>query len=183
MKIETRKIRAASKFMAKNDAREYLCGIRINNKFIEATNGHIAVRMDSGIKTNKDIIVKLIGRIPAKSIDTELVFKNGKNTAYHYDGFKNLVGVQLFDVIDGKFPDLEKVIPSILKKTEFPNINAIYLKVIHDAFAGNRDDFFGAKAVGYEINKVAIFKLGEIKNTLFGNPLIIIMPMREELEK
>lgn len=55
MKIDTCKLRAASKFMAKGDVRNYLCGIRINSKFVEATNGHIAVRMDSDVKTKREM--------------------------------------------------------------------------------------------------------------------------------
>lgn len=180
MKISTNKIRAAIKFMAVGDVREYLCGVRINNKFIEATNGHVAVRMDSGIKTKLDVIVKLIGRVPAKSKDVELVFSDGKNTAYHYDALGDLIGVQLFDVMDGRFPDLDKVIPKEYSKGEFPNLNSKYAKIFHDAFSNGKDDYFGVKAVSYGVGEKVVFKLSEIKHITYGNPVIIIMSMLEK---
>lgn len=179
MKIQTNKIRAAIKFMAVNDVRDYLCGVRINNKHIEATNGHVAVRMDSEIKTKRDVIVKFIGRVPAKSKDVELVFLDGKNTAYHYGALGELIGAQLFDVVDGKFPDLDKVIPKEYSKGEFPNLNAKYAKIFHDAFADGKNDYFGIKAVSYGIGEKIIFKLSEIKSVTYGNPVIVIMPMSE----
>lgn len=181
MKIETCKLRAASKFMAKNGVRHYLCGIRVNSEFIEATNGHIALRMDSGVKTKKDIIISLIGKIPAKSIETHLCFSGGKNTAYHYDGFKRVVGVQLFEIKDGKFPDLDKVIPKDFVIGKYPMINAMYQKVFYDAFSSKRDDNFGIKAVSYDTNEKLICKLTGIKEHLYGNPTIIIMAMREDV--
>ena len=180
MKIATCKLRAASKFMAKGDVRSYLCGIRINSKFIEATNGHIAVRMDSDVKTKRDVIVRLAGRIPAKSVETELCFSKDKNTAYHYDGFKQVIGVQLFEVEDGKFPDLNKVIPEKFTIGKYPLINAMYQKVFYDAFADKKDDQFGVKAVSYDTNEKLICNLTGIKNYIYGNPTIVIMAMRED---
>lgn len=180
MKIDTCKLRAASKFMAKDDVRNYLCGIRINSKFVEATNGHIAVRMDSEVKTKRDVIVRLIGKIPAKAVDTELCFVKDKNTAYHYDGYKQLVGVQLFEVEDGKFPDLNKVIPKTFVIGKYPLINAMYQKVFYDAFADKKNDLFGVNAVSYNTNEVLVCKLTGIKDHTHGNPTIIIMAMREE---
>ncbi|QAY18001.1 DNA polymerase III beta subunit [Pseudoalteromonas phage C7] len=180
MKIDSCKLRAAQKFAAVNDPRYYLCGIRINGKHIEATNGHVAVRMDSDVSTKRDLIVSFKGKIPAKAVETVLTFKKGKETAYHYDGMMNLISAQLFDIVDGKFPELDKVIPTEMTKGEFPNINSIYLKLIHDAFAGGKNDYFGAKAVSYGVGEKVVFKLPSLKNHTFGNPVIIIMPMSEE---
>lgn len=179
MKIESCKLRAAQKFSASNDLRHYLCGIRINNKHIEATNGHVAVRMDSEVKTKRDLIIKFNGKIPARAVETVLTFSEGKETAYHYDGLMKLISAQLFDVVDGKFPDLNKVIPNDFKKGEFPNLNSIYLKLIHDAFSSGKTDYFGVKAVSYGVGEKAVFKLPDLKNHMFGNPIILIMPMSE----
>jgi len=53
MKIQTNLLRAASKFQAKDDVRYYLNGIHLNKGKIEATNGHVAIVLDTGEK-NKD---------------------------------------------------------------------------------------------------------------------------------
>lgn len=49
MIIQSKLIRAALVCAAKNDVRYYLCGIHITPKHIEATNGHVALRMEHGI--------------------------------------------------------------------------------------------------------------------------------------
>ncbi|MEH2773061.1 hypothetical protein QE222_27160, partial [Klebsiella pneumoniae] len=48
MIIPSKLIRAALVCVAKNDARYYLCGVHITPKYIEGTNGHVALRMQHG---------------------------------------------------------------------------------------------------------------------------------------
>ncbi|WP_346729583.1 hypothetical protein [Serratia marcescens] len=66
MIFPTRLLRAALVCVAKHDPRYYLEGVHITPKYIEATNGHVALRMEHGIKTRKDIIVKFDGAVPPK---------------------------------------------------------------------------------------------------------------------
>lgn len=88
MKIKTCKLRAADEFRGKGDPRNYINGIRINKSHVQATNGHIAISMDSEIKTRMDIIVRFVGKIPKSAIDTKLTFSANGNVAYHYGPMK-----------------------------------------------------------------------------------------------
>ncbi len=74
MIIQSKLIRAALVCAAKNDVRYYLNGLHITPKHLEATNGHVALRMEHGIRTRKNIIVQFEGPVPAKAETTELVF-------------------------------------------------------------------------------------------------------------
>lgn len=179
MKVNTSKIRAAIKFQAKVDVRFYLCGFRINEEYIEATNGHVAVRMDNCEGFVGDYILNLIGSIPAKSVTTEFLINDC--VAKHFDINDNLVGAQAFDVIDGEFPNLNKVIPSESYKGEFPAIQIKYMSLFEKAFKKGGLNYCAVKPTSYDNRKAAVFKLCfETDNEEFGNPVIIIMPTRED---
>lgn len=182
MKIKTQILRAADEFRGKADVRRYINGIHINKNFVEATNGHIAVRMDSGIKTRLDIIVRFKGKIPKSAKNTKLSFSKGENVAYHYDNLGQLVSVQVFDLEEAKFPNMDKIIPTELTKGEFPAIQPSFLGVIDKAFGSKgMHKFVYVKPVQYAINKAVVFSIGpKVVNSEFGNPTIVIMPTREK---
>lgn len=66
MIIQSKLIRAALVCAAKNDVRYYLNGVHITPKYIEATNGHVALRMEHGIRTKKTSSSSLKGRFRRK---------------------------------------------------------------------------------------------------------------------
>lgn len=110
MIIPSKLIRAALVCVAKNDPRYYLCGIHITPKYIESTNGRVALRMEHGIRTKRDIIVQFEGKIPAKAETTEHIF-NKEPLAIHRDQYLNRLAITGIKLIDGRFPDLGKIIP------------------------------------------------------------------------
>lgn len=110
MIIQSKLIRAALVCAAKNDVRYYLNGLHITPKHIEATNGHVALRMEHGIRTKKNIIVQFEGPVPAKAETTELVF-NKEAFAIHRDAFNLRISITGIKLVDGLFPDMERVIP------------------------------------------------------------------------
>jgi hypothetical protein len=182
MKIDTCKLRAADAFRAKGDIRNYLNGIRINNNYIQATNGHIAIQMDSGVKTRLDVIVRFKGKIPPKSQKTKLEFSKGKNIAYHYDSLGELISAQVFDIEDGKYPQFERIIPEkMVKGSQFPPLNIDYMAVIKKAFP--RESFMAVRPINYDKNKAVIYEVTEFQKHLYGNPVIIIMPTRWVMNK
>lgn len=179
MMVNTNKLRAAIKFQAKADSRFYLCGFRINEEYIEATNGHVAVRMDNCEGFTGDYILNLIGAIPAKAVKTEFLISDC--VAKHFDINDKLVGAQAFDVIEGKFPDLSGVIPVESCKGEFPAIQIKYMSIFEKAFKKGGLNYCAVKPVSYDSFKAAVFKLCfESDNEEFGSPVIIIMPTRED---
>lgn len=177
MKIDTCKLRAADEFRAKGDIRCYLNGIRINKDYIQATNGHIAIQMDSGVKTRLDVIVRFKGKIPAKAEKTKLEFSKGKNIAYHYDSMGDILSVQIFQIEDGKFPDFDRIIPKEIKigKT-FPPINMHYMAVIKKAFS--KEQLMAVRPVSYDKEKVVLYEIPPFQANKYGNPLIMIMPTK-----
>ena len=171
MKIQSAKLRAADEFRAKGDPRWYLNGIRINKDFIEATNGHVAIRMNSGVRTRADVIVRFKGKIPSSAYTTKLEFSKGKNTAYHYDTMGELVNVQIFYLEDGKYPDFKKIIPDDFNLGDFPDVQAKYLALIDKAF--KKEKFVQVHRLHSESTKL-VFGIKDKIGSL-GNPLIIIM--------
>lgn len=179
MKVNTNKLRAAIKFQSVGDIRYYLNGFRINKNYIDATNGHVAVRMSNCKGFKGDYIIKLIGSIPAKAVETEFLIK--ECVTKHYDKHGVLVGAQAFELIDGKFPDLDKVIPKENKTGSFPAIQVKYLSLPDKAFKKGGLDYCAVKPVSYNSNEAVVFKLSyEADNKEFGNPIILIMPTRED---
>jgi len=183
MKVKTCKLRAADEFRAKGDPRSYINGIRINKSHIQATNGHIAISMDSEIKTRMDIIVRFVGKIPKSAIDTKLTFSSSGNIAYHYGAMKELLSVQVFHIEDGRFPDFKRFTPN---KSEFklsgsfPMLNAEYMAVAFRAFGSKKNRFIGMKPVNYDgPEKSVIYSVEGIQDEDYGNPIIVIMPMRQ----
>lgn len=110
MILQSKLIRAALVCAAKNDVRYYLNGVHITPKYIESTNGHVALRMEHGIRTKKNIIVQFEGPVPAKAETTELVF-NKEAFAIHRDAFERRISITGIKLVDGRFPDMERVIP------------------------------------------------------------------------
>lgn len=179
MKVNTNKLRAAIKFQASGDIRYYLNGFRINSKHIEATNGHVAIRMINCNGFKGDHIIKLIGAIPAKAVKTEFLIK--ECVAKHYDSADKLVGAQAFELIDGKYPDLDRVIPKENVTGEFPAIQIKYLSLFEKAFKKGGLSYCSVKPVSYDSNEAAVFKLiNNIDNEEFGSPVMIMMPVKAQ---
>lgn len=92
MILQSKLIRAALVCAAKNDVRYYLNGVHITPKYIESTNGHVALRMEHGIRTKKNIIVQFEGPVPAnrKPLNWYLTKKRLPFTATHSNaGFRS----------------------------------------------------------------------------------------------
>ena len=180
MKIKSCKLRAADEFRAKGDVRHYLNGIHINKDFVQATNGNVAIQMNSEVKTRLDVIVRFKGKIPKSAYTTKLEFSKGKNIAYHYDNMDELISVQIFSIEEGKFPDFKRVIPDEFKiENAHPTIAAEYMAVTHKAF-GNQRARVAMKVVHCDSNEKAV--VYEVKSPSLhecGKPLVVIMPMRD----
>lgn len=174
-------VKAAIAFSAKNDVREYLCGIHVTPKFIEATNGHVAIQMSHGIKRAKSGIYAIKGKIPAKAIDIEFIVTKRLCVARLLDGFGNELGLRQLEVIDKKFPQIQdKVIRGILEKPicndSIPRLNACYIGIIDKAFD---HPFVGCDMEFRGEDVAVIVKLAGFPDELFGSPTIVIMPVKK----
>ena len=106
---------------ATKDVRYYLNGLHINNTYITGTDGHRLARFKHGFElpAGTDIIIPTF-KIPASTdcivfnIDTQAntielatIAKNDGSTI-----------TQILQAIDGKYPDVERIIPDISGKHE-----------------------------------------------------------------
>lgn len=125
---------------AKDDVRYYLNGVHLLGNKIESTNGHMCyqatIRESEGkLQTNNgsddfdnawpDIIIAPVGAAPAASVKSKTVWlhiqevddDNGFNLVIYYvDSTYNVLHIQPANSIDGRFPDVNRIIPTKKKK-------------------------------------------------------------------
>lgn len=176
-------IKAALVCVAKDDVRFYLRGINITKKYIEASNGHTAIKMTHGIKRVKTGIYKIIGRIPAKCLVVQFVLRKDIKIVKFLGFCDEVLGVAVVEVIRGRFPNLtDKILTPLLKKpidnNVLPLLNADYLAIPSKAFTGCKwPPGINIECRGEE--EAALLKMeGGFPNEEYGNPVIIIMPVR-----
>ncbi|ARS97877.1 hypothetical protein JJ672_14615 [Klebsiella pneumoniae] len=181
MIIPSKLIRAALVCVAKNDPRYYLCGIHITPKYIESTNGRVALRMEHGIRTKRDIIVQFEGKMPAKAETTELIF-NKEPLAIHRDQYLNRLAITGIKLIDGRFPDLGKIIPKKFNLSANPIIQAEYLGYPTKMFSCEGNFIPMQIWPSGEFDAVKI-KFNKKIDTAYGNPQFIVIPCRDDYFK
>nr|ELR5114971.1 hypothetical protein [Providencia stuartii] len=177
MIIQTHLLRAALVCVAKNDPRYYLQGVHINSKYIEATNGHVALRMEHDIRTRKNVILEFRGKLPAKSETTEIVF-----TKEPYAVHRDIKGVRVgFTAIvshsDARFPDLDRVIPTKFE-TCLPHFQAAYLAYPEKMFGAGKRWFNTVSFHPSGMTGGCLIKFNGLVNEKYGNPQFVVMPCR-----
>lgn len=176
MKINSKQLRAAKVCQAKDDIRYYLNGIHIYKNKIEATNGHIAVQMTMKNRIKRDLILNIQGPIPKSAQDSVFVF--GKdNFVKHYDEFGSLLKISVVDVIDGRFPDVTRIIPTNFKRVATIGVETSYIGLFSKMF---EQKFAGCAKLNFSGDNCAMLLTstnGKI-NEEYGNPKFVVMPMR-----
>ena len=176
MKLPSNMLRAAMHCQASGDVRYYLNGIHIKDKFIEATNGHVAVRMTMDKSCKKDLIIYFKQKIPAKVVSTKISITKTESIAKHYCVSGELISISVIDIVSGKFPDVGKVIQKEVKATEFigvnPNHVALWSKMFKEKFPTAKMTFNGKD------NQIKMTSTSDHCNYEYGDPILIIMPTR-----
>jgi len=176
MKINSKQLRAAKVCQAKDDIRYYLNGIHIYKNKIEATNGHIAVQMTMKNRIRRDLILNIQGPIPKSAEESIFVF--GKdNFVKHYDSFGSLIKISVVDVIDGKFPNIEKVMPTNFKKVATIGVNTGYFGLFSKMFDQNFGEVARLKFTG-DNGAMLLTSDSQLINEDYGNPKFIVMSAR-----
>ena len=109
--IESKVLKAANLFVAKGDIRYYLNGIHLNNRgAVEASDGHTGfISEQEALKEVKEsLIIRMHGTIPAKSGMAYIEVIDKKKGIITFEGNEFILA---FSIIDGKFPDMERVTP------------------------------------------------------------------------
>lgn len=141
LKLCAKSVRAAILFAAKNDVRYYLNGILLDHRgYIVATNGHVMIRIENEEckRLSKDQIIGIKGaKIPAKANYLDLISDSNKGGFVRFSvghGLADIQEARLFEVIDGKYPDIDRVVPtSDLQPTDKIGINPEYVALVGKA--------------------------------------------------
>ncbi|SFO10014.1 hypothetical protein [Xenorhabdus japonica] len=175
MIIKSNLLRAALVCVAKNDPRYYLYGVHITSKYLESTNGHVALRLEHGVNTRRQAIVQFHGKIPKKAETTELHFTK-EPYAVHRDIAGVRVGFTVLSMLDGLFPDLDRVIP---KKVEngIPHFQAEYLAYPYEMFKAD-SGFITVSMYPSGMTDSCLMKFSDNINQRYGNPQFVVMPCR-----
>jgi len=177
MKIKSKLLRAAQHCQGKEDIRYYLNGIHIYKNIVESTNGHVAVQMTMDKKIRGNFILNIKGVVPAKAQWTKFIFDKDETIAKHYDCYESLISVSCVEVIDGKYPDIDRVIPQKFGPIEAIGLNTEYVGLFGKMFGKNY--MSAAKFQFSDKNSAALITAASpIVRSEFGNPKFIVMPAR-----
>lgn len=177
MKIKVSKIllESAMIFQAKNDIRYYLNGVCFKaDGRVCSTDGHRAfVGSKHEGQLTEDLILS-ISKSPTKKYDYAEIDTGNGSITYHYDNTIQ-VGVGMVSLIDGRFPDIDRIIPKETSPCDRIGFNAGYLADIEKAAK-----IFNPQltAVILEMNGPTNASAAKLKSPHGDTAIIIVMPMR-----
>lgn len=162
-------------FQAKKDVRYYLNGICFApDKKLYSTDGHrVFIGEHDSAELTENIIVSIKGAKVTCFENAEIDTDSGLISYLDENGSR--VGVGLCDVVDGRYPDIEKVISKFKNKpTDEIGFNAGYLADIEKAAKLYNPKFCGIKIKPNGNTEASVVEF----NSAFGNGTLVIMPMR-----
>lgn len=175
LKISKLLLEGALMFQAKNDVRYYLNGICfMPDGRVAATDGHrafIANKHDNKITDN---VIVSVSKSPTKRYDYAFLDTKTKMVTYH-DVFDVLVGAGICELIDGIFPDIDRVIPKQTAPAEQIGFNAKYLADVEKCAKLFNPRF---ESVRFELNGNTNAAVANIRAPTGETAKIIVMPMR-----
>ena len=180
--LPSRMLRAAMVCVSDNDSRPALTAVHITPEVIEASNGHVAVRMQHGVQCEHNITVVFMGKIPGTAEVTHIRL-TGNPVAEHYRKGV-LVGATACQVLD-------TVWPSQAVDANIPAVTTQELVTVVTRYLAYPDKMFGTgakrKSVGVAVcpgksGGAVRFRFDKETDALFGHPVFIIMPCRYDGE-
>lgn len=175
LKVSKLLLEGALIFQAKQDARYYLNGICfMPDGRVAATDGHramIASKHENKIKSN---VIVSISKSPTKNYSYAVIDTRAKIVTYH-NNFDVLVGAGICSEVDGKFPDIDRVIPKQTAPAEQIGFNAKYLADVEKLAK-----LFSPKyeSVRFELNGNINAAVANISAPTGETAKVIVMPMR-----
>lgn len=127
LKINNLLLEGAMMFQAKHDVRYYLNGICfMPDGRVAATDGHRAMIASKHENKLTDNVIVSISKSPTKRYAYALLDTKTGIVTYH-DEHEAMVGAGICSEINGRFPDIDRVIPKQTAATEQIGFNAKYL--------------------------------------------------------
>lgn len=177
MKIKISKIllESALIFQAKNDVRYYLNGICfMPNGRIASTDGHRAFVATGGKHEVEENVIVSIKKSSFKSYDYAIADTETKIVTFHDDN-DLLLWAGVCELIDGRYPDIDRVIPKVKEETDDIGFNARYLADIEKAAK-----LFNPKyeAIRLELQGNSASAVVNLTAPTGEKAKVIVMPMR-----
>lgn len=175
LKVSKLLLEGALIFQAKHDVRYYLNGICfMPDGRVAATDGHramIASKHENKIKSN---VIVSVSKSPTKNYSYAVIDTRAKIVTYH-NNFDVLVGAGICSEVDGKFPDIDRVIPKQTAPAEQIGFNAKYLADVEKLAK-----LFNPKyeSVRFELNGNINAAVTNISAPTGETAKVIVMPMR-----
>ena len=177
MKIKLKRIllEGALIFQARKDVRYYLNGICVKSDGrVASTDGHRAfVATGHDNKITEDVIIKF-SKPPVKSYG-HVIADTESGIAEYFDFHGLRVGSGLCEVVDGRFPDIDRVFPKEKKAAESIAFNAKYLADVEKAAKLFNPHW---ESVVFDLNGNTSAAVANLKSPEGETAKIIVMPMR-----
>lgn len=162
------------------EERRYLQGVNITSTHIQATNGHAYVSMEHGCTVKTEGVFIIHGEIPDSAEGTLFQMINNQWIASHVDEEETWVGHNEVERIEMAFPDLSQILEGDpVPCDSMPTFQAKYLALPHLMF-GRDTDFFPVQFRSWGKGKPCQVLFDKAMNYMYGNPLLIIMPMTDD---
>lgn len=175
LKISKLLLEGALMFHAKQDVRYCLNGICfMPDGRVSATDGHRAMIASKHDNKLTDNVIVSVSKSPTKRYAYALLDTKTGIVTYH-DEHEIMAGSGICSEIDGRFPDVDRVIPKGTAPTEQIGFNAKYLADVEKLA-----NLFNPKyeAVLFELNGNSGAAVANISAPTGENAKVIVMPMR-----
>ena len=178
MKLKISKIMLESThiFRAKADIRYYLNGVCfMPGGKLAATDGHRLFMGSHENELTENVIIS-IEKSPVKKYD-HAICDTDTGLVEFFDFHEHRVGVALCQLVDGRYPDVERVIPKERADCDRIGFNAGYLADVEKCAK-----LFNPKwqSVIFELNGNTNAAVATVKSPTGETAKIIVMPMRIE---
>lgn len=175
LKISKLLLESALIFQARNDVRYYLNGICfMPDGRIASTDGHRAfIGGSHDNKLTENVIIK-IGKSPTKRYEYAIIDTKSKIATYH-DEAGVMVGAGICEEIDGRFPDIDRVIPKETKSADCIGFNAGYLVDVEKLAKLFSPKYEGVR---FELNGNTNAAVSNVSAPTGETAKVIVMPMR-----
>lgn len=175
LKVSKLLLEGALIFQAKQDVRYYLNGICfMPDGRVAATDGHRAMIASKHENKLTDNVIVSVSKSPTKRYAYALLDTKTGIVTYH-DEHEIMVGAGICSEIDGKYPNIDRVIPKQTAPTEQIGFNAKYLADVEKLAK-----LFNPKyeAVLFEFNGNTSAAVSNISAPTGETAKVIVMPMR-----
>lgn len=180
MFIHTDLLRAALCCVAdQKEERRYLQGIHITSTHIQATNGHVCVSMEHGADNAVEGVFLVNGAIPEDAEGTFIKPLYRTLVAEHVTEDNHVVGRSNMESINHAYPDFSALLngePEPL--ITVPLFQARYLALPQAMFG--KDFIVPVQLKPWGAEKPCQIIFDSAVNQLYGNPFMVIMPVRPE---